>query len=290
MKKSKVLKIGSYLLIPVLVAIMSLSLLANYFANEEIYENENEYFLTDTFVSSYMGLLADYARELIYNNEQFLTCYDGETQICYIDDYQNAEIKDCYVLVRYQNKALTNVELTAQTNTIEKIMNFISQNEGSKKVNIFAGNIVSDSNIIANKGLKYFNYFEHRYYRLNEALEDTENFQGEVDVVEVPMRTYVDVGIQDFNIYSSYKEEFVRDSAKVIAKDFFSNFNDLGDNIYFVIPACLVGLVIIAIYLIVAIGHTKGNDEIDLNDIDKIPYEILWFVALAIFGICILIV
>lgn len=291
MKESKILKITSYILIPILVAVMILSILSNYLKNNEsIYQNEKEYFLTDDFVSRYMNILSNYANDLIYHNDEFPVCYDGETQISYVDDTyyydRNIEIQDCYVLVRYKNKALTNVELTSETNTIEKILAYIAQNENSKQVNILGGNIESNSDIITNKGLKYFNYFENTYYTIdgNEVREDIDDI--EMDETS-STRQYIDTKIQDFAIYSSYKEELIQNSNELLVRDFLQNYENLGNRVCWVVPVCLTILLIIAIYLIVSIGHSNGKEGIELNDLDKIPYEIILFVFFIVFGICI---
>ena len=46
-----------------------------------------------------------------------------------------------------------------------------------------------------------------------------------------------------------------------------------------VIPIASIILIVILIYLIISIGHTKNKDVIDLNDLDKIPIEIILFIA-----------
>lgn len=300
MKESKLLKIICYILIPILVAVMILSFMSYYVQNYENGQtNEKEYFATDRFVSRYMNILSHYANRLIYQNEAYPTCYDGETQISYLSNYEIYEvgIQDCYALIVYQNKAFTNVELTAETNTIEKIQNFISQNENSKKVNILAGNIEADSDVITNKAIKYFDDFENTYYKVervqagNQTVVETEIV--EPDEIEETYETpelqethkYFTTHIQDFNIYSSYKEELKEYPGDAFLKKFVNTYGDLGLNIYVVLPACTSILLIIGLYLIVSIGHTKGKSGIDLNDLDKIPYEIILLILLIGFGI-----
>lgn len=311
MKKNKLLKIVSYLSIPILVVIMVLSFLSNYVQNyENIYKNEKDYFATDNFVSRYMSILSDFSNCLIYRNEEYPICYDGETQISYIGEgYRNdeIEIENCYVLIQYKNKAITNVELTSETNTIEKILNFISQNQNSQKANILAGNIESDSDILANKGIKYFHDFETTYYTIEEQAyiqddseteiqvieeletDDSEKIQDNAMIQQQYKRQYITTNIQDFNIYSSYTEELKQNSRQVLMEKILENYKNLGKNVYIILPVCLALLLLIAIYLIISIGHSKGKDEIDLNDLDRIPLEIIAFVAVLFLGISIVI-
>lgn len=98
-------------------------------------------------------------------------------------------------------------------------------------------------------------------------------------------RQYITAHIQDFTIFSSYKEELKEDANEMFAQNFMANYKNLGENVSVILPVGLSLLLIIAIYLIVSIGHTKGKEGIDLNDLDKIPYEILGFACLLILGI-----
>lgn len=300
MKQSKLLKTITYILIPIIIAIMILSFLSYYGQNyENIRTNEKEYFATDQFVSRYMDILSTFSNRLIYKNEELPTCYDGEMQIAYLGDYQNYEtsIQDCYALIIYQNKAITNVELTAETNTIEKIKNFIAQNENAKKVNILAGNVEADSDVILNKAIKYFDYFETRYYTIEaqeqseEAIAVTDELEYEEEIYEAPTKTqtrnYITTHIQDFTIFSSYKEELKQNAGDIYIQQFLGRYNSWGEKIYIILPIGLAGLFLLGIYLIISIGHTKGKEGIDLNDLDKIPYEVIGFAFLVGMGIVI---
>jgi len=279
LKESKLLKIICYILIPIIVAVMILSFMSYYVQNyADDRTNEKEYFATDRFVARYMNTLSHFANRLIYQNEAYPTCYDGEIQISYLSDYEIYEsgIEDCYALIVYQNKAFTNVELTAETNTIAKIQQFISQNENAKKVNILAGNIEADSDVITNKAIKYFDEFDNTYYKVekpqpgNQTIVKTEIVAPDEieEIYETPelqeTREYFTTHIQDFNIYSSYKEELKEYPGDAFLKEFINTYGDLGINIYVVLPVALSLLLVIGLYLIVSIGHTRGKEGIDL--------------------------
>ncbi len=305
MKESKIIKIISYILIPIIIAIMLVSFLSNYVQNNEsIYTNEKEYFSTDRFVSRYFDTLSIFSGRLIYKNEDYPIYYDGPIQIAYIgENYANYDIgiEDFFVLIQYKDKAITNVELTAETNTIEKIKNFISQNENAKKSNILAGNIQADSDVITNKGIKYFNYFEHTYYTVEEQeiveeaqiteTSETEYLPQEFvqGTVEQPKHQYITSNIQDFNMYTSYKEQLKKNSDELLIRQFLGNYKEYGENIYIILPVGLSFLLLITLYLILSIGHTKGKEGIDLNDLDKIPYEfvgIIFWIGIGMMALC----
>ncbi len=297
MKRRKFLMLISYLLIPVIVAMMGLSVLSKYVENDENFSmNQSQYFRTDNFVANYMHTLGSYANQLIYHNEEFPMAYDGEIQISYVDQeefYYSNKIQNQYVLICYQNKALTNVELTTETNTIEKIKNYIATQENAKIVNILAGNTESNSDVISNKGLKYYDTFEYTYYTVS-GKENVYHVYDEEDVFEEsatnvsPAHQYVSTTIQDFTIYSSYQEALVYRTDLVTVREWMKKFEPLGNKIHLILPIGIVVLLLIGFYLILVIGRTKAEDEACLNDFDKIPYEILCFLAFFGFGVCIL--
>lgn len=289
----------SYVLIPMIVAIMGLSILSKYVQNDENFSNnQSQYFRTDNFVASYMHTLASYANQLIYYNEEFPIAYDGDIQISYMNEderehYISSNFQNHYVLICYQNKALTNVKLTTDTNTIEKIKNYIATQQDSKTVNILAGNIESNSDVISKKALKYYDIFEFTYYTVPDKenvyrVYDEEEIYEERTTEASPARQYVSTKIQDFTICSSYKEAFVSNQDLVLVREWMKNYVDLGNNIHLILPIGMVLLLLMAFYLIIAIGRTKSKDEVCLNDFDKIPYEIVWTIAFFAFGICIM--
>lgn len=283
MKESKVLKIISYIAIPIIVAIIIISLCANV-----INENNNKdirkqnYFQTDEFVSDYMCWLADASSELIYNHENFAKHYDGDIEISYITSNIN-NIEKSYYLIMYKNLALTNIELTSETSTIDQLKTYIYNNENSKKLSIENGNLIADSDMIQNKGIKYFDRFKINYYTRKDNSEIIEGYEEEIGISNV--YEYIDTNIQDFSIYSSYQEN-IKESEPDELKLFFANFSEYGENIAVIVPFSVLILLLIGIYLILSIGYSKDKEGICLNDIDKIPLEIIGFVFLIVFGIC----
>lgn len=292
MRESKILKILSYILIPILILIISISFFYEIEKKDfsEIY-NKN-FFEGDWFLSVYMNRLSSQCIELIHSNDSFSSIQDGEYKICYDDgySYDRYNIKDFYYIIIYKNLALTNVELTTETNSVEKIKNYIEKQD-SKKANFINGEVFADSELISNKAIQYFENFEDRYYTLvpNTSIEVQEipsQYEGEEYDYSLKDREYHDVYIQDYQIFTSYKEELIERKSDI----FFKNLiNDLGkyEKVYiYALPISSVLLISILIYLIIAIGHNKGKEGIDLNDFDKIPIEII----LIVIGVILLII
>lgn len=86
---------------------------------------------------------------------------------------------------------------------------------------------------------------------------------------------YVDYSIEDFEIYMTYEEQFNLGSYATYMIGILNALAPFENAIYVSVPICGVLSAVIMIYFIISIGYKKGKDEIDLNDIDKIPIEIL---------------
>ncbi len=264
MKESKLLKAISYLLIPILIAVIILSYIYEVQKSEFANVNGDNYFSTEVFVSNYIYGLKAYAEELIYRNSYHSSIKDGNFEIFFEEEENtyNSNIVDDYFLIIYKNKAFTNVELTSETNTIIKIKNYINENENSKKLSIINGKVESDSSIISSKGIKYLTEFEGRYYS-NDDMEYGYNYYS----------------IEDFEIYSSYKENLKLDSFELIFINLLYKIVAYENYIYIGTPVCIVLLILLILYLLISIGHSKGKKGITLNDFDKIPFELIIFLA-----------
>lgn len=263
MKQSKILKIISYIGLMILLPVLILSIFI-VLAKENPHYDEKEYFNSQLFTQDYMNFLQVRMSELIHNNDSIYGIQDGDKELhfftsvdCYFD------IKDRYYLIIYQDKVLTNVELTNTTNTVESIKQYIKNNENSKQVNIINGKIQTDSDTIQRLGILYINDLTETYYTRN----------GD-------MKTYITAKAEDFEIYSSYVEEFKDDTEIGTINNILQKLEPFETYSYYIIPISSILIVLILIYLTIAIGHKKGEAGIVVNDFDKIPLEIIIVVAI----------
>lgn len=272
MKQSKILKILSYIAIPILV--MSLMLSIFYIImKENNYYNKEQYFSSDEFVSAYMGYLSEKTYDLIHDKNTFYSTQDGDMKIQYTSDEQNYydDLKNRYFLIIYKNKALTNVPVNEQTTlTIEGIKTYIQENKNSKKVNIIYGNIESDSIAIQDTGMRYLSNLNETYYTIN--IVETEKQKIE----------YITAKAEEYQIYSSYVEDFYEYSEVAIMNNILDKISIFREYCYFIIPVSTILIILILMYLIISIGYKKGENGIVLNDFDKIPLEIIIFFAIII--------
>ena len=179
MKESKFLKTISYILIPFLILILGLSLFYEFGKDAFIDDfDEKEYFNSDVFLTTYMYEISRNAESLIYYNKYFTNVMDNNIKICYRDreDLNVNErnfygfVKENYFLIQYKDLALTNVEFTSETDTIEEIKAYINNIENSKYINIINGNIESNSDLFNKKAIRYLDDFKHTYYSIEEGV------------------------------------------------------------------------------------------------------------------------
>ena len=335
MKESKTLKAISYILIPFLILIIGLSLFYEFGKDAFINDfDEKEYFNSDTFLTSYMYEISRNAESLIYYNDDFSSVMDNDIKICYRDrqslTYNEkgfyAYLKENYFLIKYKDLALTNVEFTTETDTIDEIKTYIAKLENGKYVNIINGNVDSSSEIFTKKSIRYFDDFKHTYYSVEEGVvvKDGENevlktesgsfeydpyqytyreYDGVISMEEIPdekisshvmnynepEKVWYTTNIEDFEIYSTYKEELVKQERNYYYKELIKDLTIFENYTIYAIPVSSVLLLLFFIYLCISIGHTKNKEGIYLNGFDKIPIEIIWliggFLVLGIFGI-----
>lgn len=244
------------------------------------------------------------------NDGDIRICYVDGNSFHFLNNNQY-NLKDYYFLIIYKDLAITNVELTSKTDNIESIKEFVNNN-GNKKAHIINGKVESNSEIFENKALQYYEKFENTYYSINKNSyvvknDDssevllTENgtydyrpyeYKYEIQNGEVNIRAIEDyeivenaleqatkewytTTINDFQIYSTYSEELVEIQNAEYYKMLIIDLKKYETQMIYAIPVASVLLVIILIYLIAAIGHTKGKEGIDFNDLDKIPIEII---------------
>ena len=276
MKQSKILKAISYISMPILITALILSIFS-IIMKEDDYYNEEQYFSTEMFASSYMEYLSEEIYDLIHNRNSYYSAQDGDMEIRYTSDERNYynDLKNRYFLIMYKNKALTNVELTVQTNTIESIKSYIEQNQNSKKVNIIFGNIESESKVIQDVGIRYLDILNETYYTVSTDAEIS-------DLTETQQIEYQTAQAKDFQIYSSYVEEFRENSQVAVMNRILEKISPFQEYSYFIIPVSTILIILILVYLVISIGYKKGVEGIALNDFDKIPLEIIILVAIII--------
>ena len=270
-RNSSLLKILCYILIPILVAVLGFSIFHIAFLNEYgDAENETEYIKSEQFANEYFYFIINKISQC-ENTEKgyssnFVEVQDNEGNTYYYSD----NIKESnyftgipaymnYILVnKNTNKMYTNIKSQDYKKEMENMKN--------NKIywNFVDGQIETNLEKINYENIKYNNYY---IYQISEA-KNNSNEQ---------------YSIEDYDIYTSYDDSNASlytayGINQAVYEYMLKNQNQ---PIYVIIISSLL-LVVIAVYLFWAIGHKEGKEEIDLNTLDNIPYEILSIICLTI--------
>ena len=291
MKNNKFLKAVSYVLLSISTVMLILSIMCIAIKNSN-YLNEEKYFVSETFTIDYLMTLKDIADGLIHNKGLYNGVDDGNVKLYHIYDsyssnestenneYSNyANLKNMNFLIIYKNKAVTNIK----ANTIDEIQKQINltsetlnqKNKKVKKVDILDGNIQTDSQTIMRYGDKYLNDFIITYYTTDTEKTDTMLKDGRY--IE-----YISAEAKDFEIYSSYTEELNLNSARQLAVTFLDMVKPIANNSYVILPISAILTILLIIYLTSSIGHDNEKNSVEINIFDRIPIEIIVFIAILI--------
>lgn len=260
MKKSTIFKALSFICIPICIIAVVLSIFAVYVKNGTDF-NESKYYASSPFVTLYIDDLSNVCDDLIYNNENYYNIKDGENTIYYTNrQLYNSNVRDFKYIVIYNNKAITNIETNKELNTIDSIKEYVQNLQGYENVNIQNGLVNSTNDSIKRMGSGCMSTFTKTYY----MIEDNE-------------KNYYTTSYTDFEIYSSYKAEFKQNSKEIAISNMLKKVPLINNGCYIIIPVCSIIAMLMVIYLAVSVGEDEK-----LNYFDKIPLEIVGFVAIII--------
>lgn len=268
-----------------------------------------------------MNALRSEIHTLIHNdNKNYISGEDG-IRIYYTTTRGNefSYLKNCNFVIRYlpRNKVYTNIGYPSLY-SLEEMKNYL-ENQHGKKISILKGEIGADTNILEYTWENYKNTFIGEYYysesEYYKELDDygRENInlytgavvdaqkgisedgataitQEKTSIIDAEDIVYVDYSIEDFEIYMTYEEEFNLGSYATYIIGIIDTLQNYENAIYISVPICGVLTAVIMIYLVISIGYKKGKEGIDLNDIDKIPIEILIGIIISIISLVVLLV
>lgn len=311
MKESGILKAVSYILLPIIILILVLSSFYAIMFSEYNYETKKDYFESTDFALKVESAIETIAHDLIYAKESDYrnVIYDGENRIFIVS--KNAvwldDLKSNSFLAIYENKVYTNLNLD-ECNIELLRQEMLKKMQNQKYVSFVNGDMSSNSEYMTKffKGNEnFFKGSSFDYYTIEgdeiipsdfpsesytivtkiydaPELEEESQLEGLEEGYERVERVYKSATIDEFEIYLSYEEDFAENSSKNIILDNLSLVRPYKTVIYIAFPLSIIGLMIIIVYLVNSIGHSKGKEDIDINAFDKVPFEII----LAVFGTC----
>lgn len=256
----RIIKILNYAIIAILIPAFVLSLAYMFYAENKTDEN-----MEHVFVSTFMQELGRYADLLIHNHSNYTMMQDEDFTIFYADDMHYSRIEDMKLYIKYKNKVITNLELTEETSSFDKIKSII-ENENNKKTSIVNGKVVSDTLSIKQEAVEHFYDFNIQYYSIDGVID--EDYEYDYYTNEVI------TNINDFEIYSSYNEKIIESSFE----QFLGKLEPYENLIYICIPVSILLIIVCLTELVYIVGHENGSKDISLNGLDRIYYEIIFLI------------
>ncbi|MCI9017010.1 MAG: HAMP domain-containing histidine kinase [Clostridia bacterium] len=237
------IKILSYVLVPITVALIIISMFSIIYSVEykKDIEKENDYFNTENFSNACLLEILAQIRNI---NKEGSTQMQEESNIVY--EVRNIGYdRILNILIEKQDgTAYTNIGKTTKTDTKEKIKQQILN---SKYYWIYENNTI-------NTTIKSMSYEDIAYKNQFLAIEESEN-----------------------SIYVAIKEEKLKDI--YISKIGY----EIAVHTYKIAPALLIistlVLILDSTYIMISIGHKKNEEGIYTNKLDMLPYEILILVV-----------
>ena len=247
--KRRILKNISYLLIPIFLVIFVVTIVSVIFieSNQDFKEAENFYetkwFAFEYFddISRYTALLEkiDSNTDIAYDVQEDVDIGNNKGRIYYLTEYSDI---DFLFVNPEQSIAVTNLEHTMNTDTIEEIKNQIKSSE--VYWNIESGNVDTNINNLKIENIKYrtqYKQIEDLNKNIYTALSDTDSYY--THFVEIKL-------------------------AYDVAKELYKVS----------VPLIIIsGIILIfgVISVIAGIGRSGKNNKINLNWYDKVPLEIV---------------
>ena len=249
LSKRRILKNISYILIPIFLVIFVGTIASVIFieSNQDFKDAENFYetkwFSYEFFddISRYTALLEkiDSNTDIAYDVQEDVDIGNNKGRIYYLTEYSDI---DFLFVNPEQSIAVTNLEHTMNTDTIEEIKNQIKSSE--VYWNIESGNVDTNINNLKIENIKYrtqYKQIEDLNKNIYTALSDTDSY------------------------YTHFVEiKLVYDVAKELYK--------------VSVPLIIIsGIILIfgVISVIAGIGRSGKNNKINLNWYDKVPLEIV---------------
>ena len=261
LRQSSILKILCYILIPILAAILFLSIVHITYLNEfEMNDNiATEYKQSQWFADKYFYSVLDKVGKAERSEEtgQYIQLEDSKGQQYYYSEDYNHDSEICinYIIIdKETGKMYTNIK----SNDYQQTMNENSSNP--YYWNIVNGQIQTDINYMNQDNMKY----DYTYYH---EMIDTQPV-----LIDETAKT-----LRDYDIYTSYNQTRTEQSFDFVTTQDIYQFVTSNQKLpVFALAISLILLTIIAIYLLWAIGHKKGKEGITLDFIDEIPYELVF--------------
>lgn len=267
LKKSTWTRVLCYILIPIFLIILILSVLNVVITSEYGDFNKNQEFVqTENFAMNYLYSIVtdiEYIKEYEKSNKsQSYGKYAEIEESDYSEGriyYESRNYNDTYIYNNIQYIIINKETNELYTNIRTK--NYIQDIEDMKTKDIYW--VYEDGNISTN--IELMNQDNAKY--LISDYQSMEEMQG-------------------YKVYTSFDMQALNSTnVFYIQQEVYNLFKGHENAPVYLIPISAICLIAMIIYLCISIGHEKGKEGIVLNGIDKFPYEILFTIISMIIGI-----
>ena len=264
-KYASFIRVMCYILIPIFVLVMVQSVISiAYFSEQKQNTKEDNYYKTSHFAqlykqSIYNNVQASYSYienkgyEVNISNLYGVTEANSKTGNIYYKNYLEDKNFKFLIVDNKTNIAFTNLEQTMRTDTIEKIIEEL--NSYSYYWNYEQGNVTTNIEKLTIENIKY--------------VYDYKEIEKEYDckiytAMQTPLEYYDDYYTLNL-IYN-----IVYESNEIAIINLMLGF---------------IGILICMIVITILAGRKRGKEEIELDIIDKVPFEILVIFVIAILSL-----
>ena len=284
-KESILLKFLCYIFIPIMIFILSVSIIdVSITSQYGDMEGPEEYIETEEFGREYLLTLIYNVRDIRRDKNRMQMDIESEstsetyetasetTEETPYDNYNEIEDESYEYPVYYEVINYNNTRISQYINYI-----IIDKGNGNMFTNIRSNNYpeeinklkaekknwsYQDGNITTN--IDSINQESTKY--MTSSSYSTDNFEG-------------------YEVYSNIDPNTLNYSNSLYVQQTVYNMFKGHENLpTYLIPLSAISIIIMIVYLIWATGHEKGKEGIQLNSIDKISYEIISIVIMFVIG------
>ena len=272
-KESILLKFLCYILIPIMIFILAISIIdVSITSQYGEMGGPEEYIETEEFGQEYLLTLVYNVRNITKGKtEEQANPNISEEELHY--DYYNEIEDDSYEYPVYYQ--VINYNSTSISNYINYII--IDEENGNMFTNIRSSNYIEEINKLKNE--------KKNWTYENENISTNINTINKESAKYIISPYYSIDNLQGYKIYSNIDPSSLSYSNSLYVQQAVYNIFKEHQNLpTYLIPISAISLIVMIVYLIWATGHEKGKEGIVLNSLDKISYEIITTVIIFIIG------
>ncbi len=284
-KESILLKFLCYILIPIMIFVLAVSII-NVSITSQYGEMKGpeEYIETEEFGREYLLTLIYNVRDIRRDknrmqidtesetaSETYETALETTEETPY-DNYSEIEDESYAYPVYYE---VINYRNTMVSQYIHYII--IDKENGNMFTNIRSNNYPDEINKLKAEKTNWS-------YQDGKITTNIDSINQE-STKYMTSSTYSTDNLEGYEVYSNIDPSTLSYSNSLYVQQTVYNMFKGHENLpVYLIPLSAISIIIMIVYLIWATGHEKGKEDIQLNSIDKISYEVISFVIMFVIG------